>query len=88
MAARNKEAKRLEAAIKPYGLTIVHGRKHKHIQNTEGKNVYHMSSSPSCQYFAVNTLHDLIKHGLVPKGVKLWTKTSQTSNLFTTVKVF
>lgn len=58
-------------AIKPYGLTIVHGRKHKHIQNKLGKNIYHMSSSPSCQFFAQNTLHDLIKMGHVPKGVRL-----------------
>lgn len=66
-----KEFKRLSRAIQPYGLTIVIGRKHKHIKNAEGNNIYHMSSMPSCQFAFENTLHDLIKLGYVPKGTHL-----------------
>lgn len=71
MSSKRTEVKLLAELIRPYGLTIRPARKHKQILNAEGEVVWHMSSTPSCRYYAVNTLHDLIRQGLVPKGTKL-----------------
>jgi hypothetical protein len=70
MGSKRSDARRLAKLIKPYGLTIVPARKHKQIIK-DGKVVWHMSSTPSDGYYAINTLSDLKRRGLVPREVKL-----------------
>lgn len=66
MAGHEKTVKKLAEVIKPYGLTIVRTTKHRKIIAEDGSIVYSFANSPSRPYFCYNTLHALIKMGLVP----------------------
>src|SRR3712207_1988485 len=66
---RQHDTRRLDKLIRPYGLRVVEGA-HRKIVDAHGKAVYSFSGSPSCAYFAENTLAALVKMGLVPRALK------------------
>jgi len=66
---RSGSLKKLEKAIKPYGLKIVRGD-HHHIVDKRGVFIHTLPSSPSCPFFAENTIHELVRRGILPAEMK------------------
>lgn len=70
MASRQKQVQILKKILKPYNLRIRETNGHRVIENANGQAVYWFASTPTCEYFAENTLSDLVKMGLVDSLVK------------------
>lgn len=66
---RQSAVRQLQDLIKPYGLRVVEGA-HRKIVNQAGQAVYSFSGTPGCEFFAENTLRDLVRKGLVPATLK------------------
>jgi type IV secretory pathway ATPase VirB11/archaellum biosynthesis ATPase len=69
VSKRQKTLNKLSEIIRPYGLTIIDGD-HRKIVKENGQQVYSMSSTPSCEFFAERSLRDLIRMGLVPNSAR------------------
>lgn len=69
MHKNRKEIKIILKIIKPFGYSVVAGKKHHKIVDKDGHCLIGMASSPSEPHWYKNVINDLIRRGLLP-GVK------------------
>ena len=61
----SKEEKRITKTIKPFGLVVIKGKKHRKIIDKDGNCVLGFASTASDRHWYKNVINELIKRGLI-----------------------